>query len=114
MPDSAADNLYRQACSYRENPADKPVASKLVGLLVSAAKAGHLEAEFELGVMFERGDGVSQDDLPPAGPAVITRVRRFDIRIAPPAQARRAGRFHLAGTPGALVPAFGFPGMSAA
>jgi len=29
-------------------------------------------------------------DLPPAGPAVITRVCRFDIRAAPPAQARRA------------------------
>lgn len=52
-------------------------------------------------------------DLPPADPAVITRVRRFDIRARPPAQARRAGRFHLAGTPGALVPAFGSPGMSA-
>ncbi|WP_336920663.1 helix-turn-helix domain-containing protein, partial [Altererythrobacter lauratis] len=25
-------------------------------------------------------------DLPPAGPAVITRVHRFDIRAAPPAQ----------------------------
>jgi len=30
------------------------------------------------------------NDLPPAGPAVITRVCRFDIRAAPPAQARRA------------------------
>ena len=29
-------------------------------------------------------------DLPPVGPAVITRVCRFDIRAAPPAQARRA------------------------
>ena len=32
----------------------------------------------------------SEVDLPPAGPAVITRVCRFDIRAAPPAQARRA------------------------
>ena len=32
----------------------------------------------------------SSSDLPPAGPAVITRVYRFDIRAAPPAQARRA------------------------
>jgi hypothetical protein len=31
----------------------------------------------------------SGTDLPPAGPAVITRVCRFDIRAAPPAQARR-------------------------
>lgn len=31
----------------------------------------------------------SPSDLPPAGPAVITRVCRFDIRAAPPAQARR-------------------------
>lgn len=29
-------------------------------------------------------------DLPPVGPAVITRVRRFDIRACSPAQARRA------------------------
>lgn len=28
-------------------------------------------------------------DLPPAGPAVITRVHRFDIRAAPLSQARR-------------------------
>lgn len=54
------------------------------------------------------------NDLPPIGPAVITRDRRFDIRGRPPAQARRAGRFHLAGTPDALVPAFGSPGMRAA
>ncbi len=54
-----------------------------------------------------------RDDLPPAGPAVITRVHRFDIRAVPPAQARRVGRFHFAGTPGALVPVFGSPGMSA-
>lgn len=53
-------------------------------------------------------------DLPPAGPAIITRVHWFDIRAAPPAQARRVGRFHLAGTPGALVPVFGSPRMSAA
>lgn len=43
------------------------------------------------------------DDLPPIGPAVITRVRRFDILARPPAQARRVGRFHLAGTPCALA-----------
>jgi hypothetical protein len=53
-------------------------------------------------------------DLPPAGPAVIMRVRWFDIRVQLPAQARRARCFHLAGTPGALELAFGFPGMSAA
>ena len=53
-------------------------------------------------------------DLPPAGPAIITRVHRFDIRAAPPAQVRRVGRFHLAGTPGALVPVFGSQGMTAA
>lgn len=52
-------------------------------------------------------------DLPPADPAVITRVCQFDIRARPTAQARRVGRFHLAGTPGALVPAFGSPEMSA-
>jgi len=53
-------------------------------------------------------------DLPPAGPAVITRVRRFDNRAAPPAQARRVSRFHLAGTPGGLVSVFGSPRTSAA
>ena len=57
---------------------------------------------------------ITEVTCPPVGPAVITRVRRFDIRARPPAQARRAGRYHLAGTPGALVPAFGSPGMSAA
>jgi len=56
---------------------------------------------------------VEDYDVPPAGPAVITRVHRFDIRAVPPAQARRVGRFHFAGTPGALVPVFGSPGMSA-
>jgi hypothetical protein len=35
------------------------------------------------------GSYVRYSDLPPAGPAVITRVCRFDIRAAPPAQARR-------------------------
>ena len=35
-------------------------------------------------------DDACRDDLPPADPAVITRVRRFDIRARPPAQARRA------------------------
>lgn len=53
-------------------------------------------------------------DLPPADPAVITRVRRFGILAAPLAQARRVGRLLLAGTPGALVPVFGFPATSAA
>ena len=56
---------------------------------------------------------IAAGDLPPADPAVITRVCRFDIRARPSAQARRVGRFHLAGTPGALVPAFGSPEMSA-
>jgi thiol-disulfide isomerase/thioredoxin len=61
-----------------------------------------------------KADDDGQRDLPPAGPAVITRVHRFDIRAAPPAQARRVDRFHLAGTPGALVPVFGSPATSAA
>ncbi|AEG51290.1 hypothetical protein Sphch_3707 [Sphingobium chlorophenolicum L-1] len=59
------------------------------------------------------GKFIYEWDLPPAGPAVITRVHRFDIRAVPPAQARRVGRFHFAGTPGALVPVFGSPGMRA-
>ena len=50
-------------------------------------------------------------DLPPAGPAITTRVRRFDSCAVPPTQARPAWRLHLGGTPGALVPVFGFPGM---
>jgi len=65
------------------------------------------------GIIFVIRNGL-RCDLPPVGPAVITRVRRFDIRARPPAQARQAGRFHLAGTPGALVPAFGSPTMSVA
>jgi hypothetical protein len=37
----------------------------------------------------ETNNNSNETDLPTAGPAVITRVHRFDIRVASPAQARR-------------------------
>jgi hypothetical protein len=39
-------------------------------------------------LMMERASSMVFD-LPPTGPTIITRVCRFDIRAAPPAQARR-------------------------
>ena len=50
---------------------------------------------------------VKLTDLPPEGPAVITRVCQFDMTAASPVQARRAWSPQPAQTPGALELACG-------
>ena len=51
--------------------------------------AAHFSRRFKTAFGFSPKQHRINADLPPAGPAVITRVHRFDIRVAPPAQARR-------------------------